>query len=113
MTGRVIVSMRNVFANPTVPFPAQNVTIQLLGLEESHFGKEEAGRAEIINLTFAIEANQVNNQLQPGQFIQYAFPFSLEMPDWLPDSMILAEPVGKTMLSVKHRLTAQIEPSFD
>jgi len=37
-----------------IPFPSNALTLQLLGMEESHFGSDDAGRKEIINLTFPI-----------------------------------------------------------
>ena len=42
----------------------------------------------------------------------YNMPFSVRLPDWLPDSMMLAEPIGKILLQVKYRLTAQLVPCF-
>ena len=33
------------------------------------------------------------------------------LPDWLPDSMVLAEPEGKILLQVKYRLMVQLRPS--
>ena len=32
------------------------------------------------------------------------------LPDWLPDSMVLAEPMGQIMMRVEYRLTAQLVP---
>lgn len=46
--------VKMISAQVCIPFPSQALTIQLLGMEESHFGEDEAGRAEIINLTFPI-----------------------------------------------------------
>lgn len=39
-------------------------------------------------------------------------PFSITLPDWLPDSMMLAEPAGNIFMQVKYRLMAQLEPCF-
>lgn len=38
----------------------------------------------------------------------HAFPFSLSLPEWLPDSLQLAD--GPTKLSVVYYLTAQLDP---
>lgn len=38
----------------------------------------------------------------------YAFPFSIETPDWLPESVMLKD--GSTHLSVMYFLTAQLDP---
>ena len=31
--------------------------------------------------------------------------------DWLPDSMMLADPEGETLLQIRYRLMAQLRPS--
>ena len=88
-------------------FPSSALTLQLLGIEESHYGAVDAGRKEIINLCFPVaEWDPSTFGPVPGQ---YSIPFSVKLPDWLPDSMMLAEPIGNIMLQVKYRLTAQLE----
>jgi len=86
-----------------VPFPSNSLTLQVLGMEESHFGSDDAGRKEIINLTFPIKNWEADQGPKCGS---YVIPFSFILPGWLPESMMMAEPEGKFLLQVKYRLTA-------
>ena len=42
--------------------------------------------------------------------VQYEMQFTIKLPDWLPDSIMLGEPMGNILMSVKYRLTAQLIP---
>lgn len=46
------------------------------------------------------------NFIEPGQ---YAFPFEIELPDWLPVSAGIAENQHGILMQVKYMLIAQIE----
>lgn len=100
-----VVRLNVLFPQDGMPaFPSSALTIQLIGMEESHFGDVKAGRKEIIQLVFPIaQWTPESYGPSPGQ---YSIPFTLSLPDWLPDSMMLAEPVGNILLQVKYRLTA-------
>ena len=51
--------------------------------------KRDCGRAPIISMHFPIaEWQKKLNIIEPGQ---YAFPFEIELPDWLPVSAGIAE----------------------
>ena len=40
---------------------------------------------------------------------QYAFPFEIELPDWLPATSALADNEHSVLMQVKYQLIAQVE----
>ena len=72
-------------------------------------GLENAGRKEIIQLTFNVaqwDCNMADGIPIGPATGAYQLPFSVNLPDWLPDSMVLGEPTGCIMMRVEYRITA-------
>ncbi len=88
--------------------PCLALTIELLGMEESNFSSDLGGRAKIIQLTFPI-AEWTTSQQGPREGVS-RIPFSIDLPEWLPASMALAEDIGNIVMLCKYRLIAQLEP---
>jgi hypothetical protein len=61
----------------------------------------------ILNVKFKLFSFDTE-KLEAGQS---AYPFSLTLPDWLPESVMLKD--GLTILSVTYFLTAQIDPRVE
>lgn len=82
--------------------------LYLMGYEEVNFGSraKQCGRAQIIYEKFPIAKWTEGNRIQVGQ---YAFPFEINLPDWLPASLGLVENEKAILMSIKYRLVAQIE----
>ena len=55
----------------------------MLGVEEAEFGVSDCGRTPIIQIDFLIAKWEQGHKLEAGQ---YAFPFEIELPEWLPES---------------------------
>ena len=77
-------------------------------MEESNFSVDLGGRAKIIQLTFPI-AEWTIEQPSPSEGT-FQIPFRIDLPEWLPASMALAENIGNIMMLCKYRLIAQLEP---
>ena len=77
-------------------------------MEESDVGGQGTELREIINMSFAI-AEWSEGEQGPA-LGQYQFPFSLNLPKWLPDSMLLAHPEESLSLECRYRLITQLEP---
>lgn len=83
----------------------------MLGLEETSIEDDKAGRKEILHQIFPVaQWDAMSQGPVPGI---YALPFKVNLPDWLPNSMMLGEPEDKLLLQVKYRLTAQLTPISD
>ena len=41
------------------------------------------------------------------------FPFSIMLPEWLPDSMMLGEPLADILMRVEYNLIAQLIPTYE
>ena len=99
-----------------VCFDTKHLTIGLHGSEETSFRQKKnnednsyttyRGRFPIINAVFPVE-RFVDGPPRPGQ---WSYPFSLQIPDWLPSSMML--PTGKddALLKIEYHLRAQFTP---
>ena len=106
-----------------VPFPAKALSIQLLGIEQLD-GSSSTGIKEIIKLegsnkrnikeiiqlskTFA-DWTESGNGIGPETGI-HELPFSIDLPEWLPDSLLCGEPDEEKYMRVEYRLTAQLIP---
>ena len=60
--------------------------LYLKGYEDVEFGTKTkyCGRAQIISMKFTIAKWTLGNSIEIGQ---YAFPFEIDLPDWLPASL--------------------------
>ena len=63
------------------------LVLQLKGFEETEFGTDTCGRALIIDMPLLIAKWTKGNVIEAGQ---YCFPFEIDLPDWLPASLIVA-----------------------
>ena len=63
------------------------------------------GEHKIISMSFPL-MKFPNGQLAQGQ---YSFPFSVQLPDWLPASFELATDVEEARMSVRFKLKAKFE----
>ena len=82
----------------------KKLVLYLKGFEDTEFGEivKECGRAPIINMDFPIaEWQNEDFVIQPGQ---YAFPFEIELPDWLPASIGVVENKDAIMMQIKYML---------
>ena len=94
---------------PKYKFPGRTLMLYLKGFEDAEFGINEkfCARAPIIDMEFPIaEWRTQNYEIQPGQ---YAFPFEIELPDWLPASIGVAENANAMLMQIKYMLITQIE----
>ena len=64
-------------------------------------GGTASGRKEIINLTFPILRHATETCFVPGL---YQIPFQIQLPDWLPNSMMCGELHAYMLMQVKYRL---------
>ena len=87
----------------------KTLMLYLKGFEDAEFGLNDkfCGRAPIVSMEFPIaEWTNTTHEIQPGQ---YAFPFEIELPDWLPASTGVAENQNAMLMQIKYMLIAQIE----
>ena len=103
--------------NQTEGFEAQNLTVGLYGTEDtyfrkrhrrgkSHYYKDHRGRQEIISQIFAIQDFPDG----PPPLGQFTFPFALQIPDWVPASMMLSGEYENALLSIRYSIRAQMTP---
>ena len=87
----------------------KKLVLYFKGFEDAEFGTYDkfCGRAPIVCMEFPIaEWNSETHEIQGGQ---YAFPFEIELPDWLPASIGCAENNNAVLMQIKYMLIAQIE----
>ena len=100
------------------PFPAKDITLSFIGVESTWWRVEHrdseghtststfTGCKEIVNFIFPI-SNWIDGQPPPGH---YSYPFSLQLPDWLPASMMMAGGSNSSELTIRYTLRAQLTP---
>ena len=60
-------------------------------------------------MKFPIAEWQEGHRIETGQ---YAFPFEIQLPEWLPASIGVTENEHVIMMQVKYMLAVQIEAPF-
>lgn len=74
-----------------------------------YYWENHGGKHSIVNMVFPL-MNFVNGPLRPGQMM--SLPFTIQLPDWLPASMILGgRTVERALLSIEYLITAQFTPT--
>ena len=106
-----------VHINMQQAFDATNITVGLYGSEEtyfrkrhrrgkSHYYRDHTGFQEILAHIFPIQ-QFVDGPPPVGQ---YTYPFALQVPDWLPASMMLGGEHEQARLAIKYSIRAQFTP---
>ena len=104
-------------------FPAVNITLGIYGSERTQFRKrtktkkgEEVkitwstckGETEIIKFTYVLD-EFIDGPPLPGRSASY--PFSIQLPDWLPASMGFGVRSMTTKFGIQYLLRAQVTPA--
>ena len=114
--GQVVSGVVHVVLQQPV-FPSHNITMGLYGSEGVFYRKahrqgkqtvlrDHSGVFDIIQLVFPI-SNFVDGPPMPGQ---WSYPFTLQIPEWLPASMMLGGDHEQAQLSISYCLRAQFTP---
>ena len=85
----------------------KKLVLYFKGFEETEFGTktQECGRVGIINTEMEIAVWKNNASIKKGD---YVFPFSFQLPDWLPASISVAEPKNSIFMQIRYMLIAQV-----
>ena len=73
---------------------------------KSHYYKDHRGSQEIITQIFPIQDFPDG----PPPLGQFTYPFALQIPDWVPASMMMAGEYEQALLSIKYSIRAQMTP---
>ena len=99
-------------------FNCLNLTIGLYGSENIYFHKrhrqgkrtywkDHFGNFPIIEMVFPV-ADFYDEAPAPGQ---WSYPFTLQLPEWIPASMMLGGDEEQAQLSIQYSLRAQFTPT--
>ena len=88
MPGEYVKGM--IFVNQQQPFPSTMLELKLMGREFTHFISSNGKTCYPVKTENIICDISWPIAMSPGQVAQpgqYAYPFSVQIPDWLPNSM--------------------------
>lgn len=102
-----------VLANFSKPFKTKSLQLTLYGCEKVEISyikeaKQTNYRAKQIILEAPYELEKIPNELMPEG--QYAWPFEITLPAWLPPSTVISANLKNTFLQVRYEIRAQFVP---